>query len=299
MVFVVCSEDARGVAAGQPDKQHGPEGRRRSTRSVSPMRRSVPAAFVIAPKSEQHLRPLRVVADPSTTSLYSLASDSAMTASDRSLSRIILGIDVSKAQLDVALLTPERPAASAAANGPVTEVSNTYASFKNLASWLAEQVSASASGNSGNSGNSGDGLGNGLGDGLEGVHACLEASGGYEQPVARWLHRQGATVSVVNPRRTSAYGDSQLRRSKTDRADARLLARFCQREAPAEWQPPEPEQEALREMSRGLERLKTERDRLQNQPEPARPGPSRRRHRCPRSGAGAGPGADRAPPAPH
>jgi transposase len=97
------------------------------------------------------------------------------------------------------------------------------------------------------------------------IHACLEASGGYEQPVARWLYRQGATVSVINPSRTSAYADSQLRRSKTDAVDARILARFCQREEPASWQPPTPDQEALREMSRGLEGLKKERDRLRNQ----------------------------------
>jgi transposase len=102
-------------------------------------------------------------------------------------------------------------------------------------------------------------------EGLAAIHACLEASGGYEQPIARWLYRQGAAVSVTGPSRTSAYADSQLRRSKTDAVDARILARFCQREEPASWQPPAPDQEALREMSRGLEGLKKERDRLRNQ----------------------------------
>jgi transposase len=79
------------------------------------------------------------------------------------------------------------------------------------------------------------------------------------------LHERGLTVSVVNPQRTSAYADSQLTRSKTDKVDARLLARFCRREEPNPWEPSSSEQKSLKEMTRGLEQLKKERDRLKNQ----------------------------------
>jgi len=177
--------------------------------------------------------------------------------------RIALGIDVSKAHLDVVFLAPDpflapdlttgAPASDQAiTTAPTTQVPNTDAGFDELRAWVADHAADQAADHV-------------RGVSLKAMHACLEASGGYEQPVARWLHRQGATVAVVNPRRTRSYGDSQLRRSKTDRTDARLLARFCQREEPSAWKPPEPEQEALQDLSRGLEQLKQERDRLQNQ----------------------------------
>jgi transposase len=79
------------------------------------------------------------------------------------------------------------------------------------------------------------------------------------------LHERGLTVFIVNPLRMSAYAESQLNRSKTDKVDARLLARFCQREEPSPWEPTPSEQRGLKEMTRGLEQLKKERDRLQNQ----------------------------------
>ena len=88
------------------------------------------------------------------------------------------------------------------------------------------------------------------------VHACLEASGGYEDDVAVALHAAGCTVSVVNPRRTAAYASVQLRRSKTDRADAQLLARFCQREPPEPWEPPSDEARELCQLTRALDALK-------------------------------------------
>ncbi|MCS4039527.1 transposase [Salinibacter ruber] len=98
----------------------------------------------------------------------------------------------------------------------------------------------------------------------ENVHVCLEASGRYHRSVARYLHEQNVTIAVVNPRRTSAYAKSQLARSKTDQVDAALLARFCQREGPSQWQPTSSARQDLKEMTRGLQGLKQERDRLQN-----------------------------------
>lgn len=145
-----------------------------------------------------------------------------------------LGIDVGKDTLELALLTPQQRLHA-------KSVRNTEAGFKALLAWIKRLTKPATA-----------------------VRLCLEASGGYEEALALFLHERGFYVSVVNPRQTSAYAASQLRRSKTDRVDAALLARFCQREQPPRWQPPAPAQRQLRELTRGLEALKQERDRTQN-----------------------------------
>ena len=168
-----------------------------------------------------------------------------MTAPDRSGSSDAsakttaraVGIDVSKASLEVVILAED------AAGSVSRSIPNTEDGFDKLREWIDCEVEIE----------------------LEKVHVCLEASGGYERPVARYLHEQNLTVSVVKPRRTSAYAESRLNRSKTDPVDARLLARFCQREEPSPWQPASSEQKDLKEMTRGLQSLKKERDRLKNQ----------------------------------
>jgi len=204
--------------------------------SVSPIERSVPVFHSIAFESEQHLSAF----DVSSLSLHSLACDLAMTAPDSASSPVssaspAIGVDVSKASLEVALIGTEETSASH------TAVPNTEEGFEELVDWIGRQTVASN------------------------VHVCLEASGGYEKPVARHLYEQDLTVSVINPQRTSAYAKSQLTRSKTDQVDARILARFCQREEPSSWQPASSEQRNLKEMTRGLQGLKKERDRLNNQ----------------------------------
>jgi transposase len=152
-----------------------------------------------------------------------------------------VGIDVSKASLEVALLgTEEKTSVS-------RTVPNTDEGFDQLLNWLEKQTDIN------------------LTTAPDRIHVCLEASGGYQRPVARFLHERGLTVSVLNPKRTSAYAESRLTRSKTDRVDARLLARFCQKEEPTPWEPPSSEQKSLQEMTRGLKQLKKERDRLKNQ----------------------------------
>ncbi len=45
--------------------------------------------------------------------------------------------------------------------------------------------------------------------------------------MAEVLHGAGMTISIVNPSRVKAYGQSELARNKTDKLDAALVARFC------------------------------------------------------------------------
>lgn len=74
--------------------------------------------------------------------------------------------------------------------------------------------------------------------GLEQVHACMEATGRYGEQLAQFLHSAGQVVSVVNPACIKAFGKSQLARNKTDKTDAMLIARFCHTQEPAAWSPP-------------------------------------------------------------
>ena len=89
------------------------------------------------------------------------------------------------------------------------------------------------------------------------VHACLEATGGYEEEAALYLLAAQHVVSVVNPRRIHAYAKAQLQLGKTDRADAALIARFCERERPEPWQVPPPAYRQLRHLTRGLDGSKS------------------------------------------
>lgn len=83
----------------------------------------------------------------------------------------------------------------------------------------------------------------------------MEATGIYYEALAEYLVQQGYTVSVVNPWQIKAYADSKLRRHKTDRLDARLIADFCLKEQPRGWQPLAPAERTLQALVRHLDSL--------------------------------------------
>jgi transposase len=60
---------------------------------------------------------------------------------------------------------------------------------------------------------------------------------------------------VVNPAATKAFAASRLSRTKTDRVDAELIARFCLAQAPAAWTPLPAEVRDLQALVRRLESL--------------------------------------------
>lgn len=87
------------------------------------------------------------------------------------------------------------------------------------------------------------------------LHVCIEATGTMWEAVAEYLHEAGYKVSVVNPARIHAYGKSLLRRNKTDKLDADLIAHFCAAQQPDAWTPPPPAQREVRALMRLLEDL--------------------------------------------
>lgn len=55
----------------------------------------------------------------------------------------------------------------------------------------------------------------------------MEHTGRYYEPAASWLSAVGIFVSAVNPCLIKSFGDESLRAPKTDKADAKEIARFA------------------------------------------------------------------------
>src|SRR5215467_3208609 len=112
------------------------------------------------------------------------------------MSPIFIGIDVSKARLDVAI----RP------SGQTESVSNDTAGIEALVKRLSESRPALI---------------------------VLEATGGVERSVTRALASAELPVVVVNPRQVRDFAKATGQLAKTDRIDAQVLARFAQAVRPA------------------------------------------------------------------
>ena len=55
----------------------------------------------------------------------------------------------------------------------------------------------------------------------------LEHTGRYYEPMVRWLSGAGLFVSAVNPKLIKNFDNNSLRRVKTDKADAKKIARYA------------------------------------------------------------------------
>ena len=140
----------------------------------------------------------------------------------------VLGIDISKADYHVALMSCDQPKVIAQKT-----FQNNSSGHKELLKWLEQKTSKKLP-----------------------IHLCMEATGSYGEGVAFFFSRLVAKLSVVNPRAIKAYGDSDLRRCKSDPADARLIAKFCLEKQPSAWIEPTPEQRKLKAISRRLSNLR-------------------------------------------
>jgi transposase len=75
------------------------------------------------------------------------------------------------------------------------------------------------------------------------------------KPLALYLHEAGHSVSIVNPARIKGFAQSELIRTRTDKMDAGILARFCLAMKPETWIPPSPEVRLLRALVRRADSL--------------------------------------------
>lgn len=127
--------------------------------------------------------------------------------------KTFVGIDVSKARLDVAVLP----------GGDAFEVSNDGTGINELLLRL-----------------------HGLSLGV----VVLEATGGYELEAWTALSEAGLPVAIVNPRQVREFARATGKLAKTDRIDARVLAQFGEAVKPTPRLLPDAATQALRELVR-------------------------------------------------
>lgn len=96
--------------------------------------------------------------------------------------------------------------------------------------------------------------------------ACivLEATGKFHRLVHRCLHDDGFPVAVVDAYRARMFARYCGSLAKTDRLDARLLARLAFKDRPEPTPPPTPEMEALKELVNARSSAKADLAALKN-----------------------------------
>jgi transposase len=183
-----------------PFRRQSPQRRFRSARPFSP----------VLAKVEQYLQArmpgARIRKVGQTRKQETTQEEEEAMSEKGSDSKFVVGIDVAKEKLDVALrLANGKWRSKVVANGPQ--------GFSALVEWLAKQD-------------------------VHHAHVCMEATGSYWEAVATHLSDAGFNVSVVNPAQVRSHGGASGIRTKTDLVDAKLIGDFCHKHAPAAWQPP-------------------------------------------------------------
>ncbi len=140
------------------------------------------------------------------------------------MSEPILGVDIAKKKFDVALLINEKLKHKV--------FMNNQDGFELLVAWLHTQN-------------------------VHRAHVCLEASSTYGDALALYMHDTGHTVSIVNPARIKGFAQSELVRTKNDKIDAGVIARFCRAMDPEPWTPAPPEMRQLQVLVRRVDALIT------------------------------------------
>ena len=136
------------------------------------------------------------------------------------MSRTPVGVDIAKAKFDVAAYLGGKYKTKTFANTP--------AGIQAFQSWLSA---------------------------FPAPHVCLEATSTYGEALSERLADAGVAVSVVNPARIAAFAKSELARTKTDKGDAKRIARFCALYQPQLWQPLPRAIRELQALVRRLENL--------------------------------------------
>lgn len=156
---------------------------------------------------------------------------------------MILGIDVSKDDLDLALEGPSRKRCYERC------VSNDAAGIRRLLSWVHERTGAPP----------------------EQLTVVMEATGVYHEQAAVALYEAGCRVIVANPKRVRDYAKGVGLLNKTDRVDARALVRYGREKASelVAWEPPPPHVRVLRALYARLNAVEVDLRRELNRKEQA------------------------------
>lgn len=65
----------------------------------------------------------------------------------------------------------------------------------------------------------------------------MEATGSYHHLIASYLYESGVPVSIVNPLSVKRFIQMKLRKIKTDKSDAKLIAEYGREQQPKLWEP--------------------------------------------------------------
>ena len=150
-----------------------------------------------------------------------------------------IGIDVSKQKLDVCLICLHAP------GKPLYKVvPNTPEGFATLLAWATAKAQCTAAD----------------------FYVVLEATGPYHETAAESLAEAGCRVFVVNPARTRDFAKSLGHKTKTDRVDAAVLARYgLERHAELKpWTVQPPQYRTLRALQSRQQALETDVQRERN-----------------------------------
>lgn len=118
-----------------------------------------------------------------------------------------LGVDVCKKALDCMLFDTSTNKSKS------KSIPNTSAGFVQLLEWLGKQKALDA-------------------------HVVLEPTGVYHEPAALALSDAGLTLSLVNPAQARQFALGLGVKTKTDKADSMVLARYGAALKPQAWEPP-------------------------------------------------------------
>lgn len=155
---------------------------------------------------------------------------------------VYVGIDVSKHKVDVCWLRDPQTL-----KVKTRVFSNRQAGFSQLIQWLLQHTGAPA----------------------ESIEVMMEATGVYYEALAYALYEAGLVVYVTNPYKVKEFGNSLGRRSKTDKRDSIVLARFLHSRSHQRWQPEPEEVRHLKALLSRIRALDTDIQREHNRQEKA------------------------------
>lgn len=147
----------------------------------------------------------------------------------------VVGVDVAKRSFDIAIPLP---------NGKVrtkANLANDPSGFAQFEAWLERHAEPRA-------------------------WVVMEATGIYHEALADCLHAKGYRVCILNPAVIAKFAEVDLRRVKTDKADAKVIAAYGQQKNDSlrQWEPESPAQRRLRALVRRLGDLKEMQQMEQN-----------------------------------
>jgi len=158
------------------------------------------------------------------------------------MATFVVGCDVSKKKLDLALLLSVEPLKLRS-----KVVANHQPGWTALIEWACRQANCTP------------------GE----LHVVMEATGAYHEAAAYALTQAGGKVSVVNPALVRDFGKGLAVRTKTDATDRVVLARYGVTAKPAAWQAPAPELVELKGLLDRLRVIEAEQARESNRLEKA------------------------------